>query len=89
MSKKSVYVNIDETTGAVKKLLIDIMLFVDVWSKKEKIPTPKQEIFEKMKKKGKTEEQVRHAIETLIRFGYIRKSSYSTNRTSYVQLRRV
>jgi len=88
---KAVYINIEETTGKVSKLLIEIMLFVSVWGKKEKTPTPKAQIIEKMRKKGKSEEQIDHAINMLIRFGYIRKSSYSapSSGTSYVQLRTV
>lgn len=90
MSRKSVYIDIDESSKSVNGLQVGIMLLVGAWAKKNpRNPIPRQEVFEKMKKKGKSEMQIRHALETLIRLGYLRKAFTMSNKISYVQLRSV
>lgn len=89
MARKQVYVDIGEVVEVVKVLLVDIMLFVDVWVHQEKTPVPRQEIFKVMKKKGKSDEQIDHALRTLVSLRYIRKAETMSNKTSFVQLRRV
>ena len=89
MSRKSVYIDIDESTLEVGALQIDIMLLVDVWVKSKRVPVPRQEIVEKMQTKGKSKDQIEHALNVLLRLGYIRKAITISNKTSYVQLRRV
>ena len=87
MARKQVYVDIDEVGEIVKVLLIDIMLFVRLWIKKEKTTVPRQEIFKIMKVKGKSDEQIDHALRTLISLKYIRKAETMSNKTSFVLLR--
>jgi hypothetical protein len=89
MSKKSEYIDISESSAKVSALQVDIMLFVDVWVKRNNTPVPRQEIVNVMKKKGKTKDQIEHALNLLLRLGYVRKAVTISNKTSYVQLRRV
>lgn len=74
----------------INKLQQEIMLFVDIWVREEKTPVPLQEIKAFMVEKGSKDFTVISAIKVLLRKGYIRRAiGIRSNKTSYVQLRRV
>lgn len=66
------------------------MFFIDSWVRKEKTPVPKLAIVARMLKHGEKDYTILHALNTLVRKGYIRRANISyTNKTHYVQLRSV
>lgn len=84
---KAVYINIDESTKEVSTLQKDIMLFVDVWVKKHNTPVPKREIVRHMLEAGAKDFKTDHALNLLLRKGYIRRAVTISNKTSYVQMK--
>lgn len=81
----SIYVDV---TG-VNKLQREIMLFVDDWARIQKTPIPQKEIVLGMVAKGVKTFTTINALNSLLRKGYIRRSCEISNKTRYVQLRRV
>jgi hypothetical protein len=73
----------------INDLQTEIMVFVEYWVHEKKTPIPRQEIVAKMVEKGHHNFTVMNAIESLVRKQYIRKAYTSTNKTSYVQLRKI
>lgn len=82
---KAIYMSIDD----VSQLQKDIILFIDWWVHIHKTPVPQREIVIEMKNKGVKDFTCVHALSTLINKGYIRKGFSLSNRTIYVQLRRI
>lgn len=73
----------------VNKLQTDIMLFVDQWVRIEKTPVPQKEIISNMRLKGIHDFTTVWSLNALLRKGYIRRAYMISNKTYYVQLRRV
>jgi DNA-binding transcriptional regulator PaaX len=73
----------------VNKLQTDIMIVVDTWVRTEKTPIPQKEIIQAMKDAGIKDFTVINAINALLRKGYIRRAYTISNKTYYVQLRRL
>lgn len=86
---KAVYINIDEGTKEVRELQINIMSLVDAWVRKEKTPVPKRVIIQKMQENGIRHFKTDHALNLLIRTGYIRRAFSMSNKAAYVQLKSI
>lgn len=79
------YTNLKE----INELQENIMIFVDVWVHKEKTPVPLKEIIENMTQQGVKNFTTIKAINVLLKKGYIRRAFTISNKSSFVQLRRV
>lgn len=86
---KAVYIDINESTEEVSTLVKQIMLFMDVWIKANNTPVPKLEIIREMEGQGIKDFKTDHALNLLLRKGYIRRAVTISNKTSYVQLKRL
>jgi len=82
---KTTYTNLYEITELQQK----IMRFVDYWVHVEKSPIPQRKILEEMKSRSQKGSTVVHALNGLLRLGYIRRAIAISNKTFYVQLRRL
>ena len=82
---KAKYISISE----VNELQTNIMKFIDEWVHTEKKPVPRKEIILALQKKGVNFPTIRFALYSLLRKGFIRESYTISNKTEYVQLRRV
>lgn len=82
---RTVYKNFTE----VNKLQTDIMLFIDRWVHIEKTPVPQKKIILAMKQVGIKDCTTVFSLNSLLRKGYIRRAYITSNKTFYVQLRRV
>lgn len=67
----------------------NIMLFVDWWVHEEKTTIPQKEVILAMRIKGIKSFTTINALNSLLKKGYIRRSVEISNKTRYVQLRRV
>jgi hypothetical protein len=79
------YINLDE----VNKLQMDIMNIIQDWVKNQKTPVPHKQILIIMKDQGVGNPPTVNALNSLLKKGYIRRSVMISNKTSYVQIRRV
>lgn len=82
---KTEYIDLYEVT----QLQFQIMNCIEEWVKNEKTPIPRKIIIETMKEKGNKEPTIVGALNSLLAKGYIRRAVTSSNKTYYVQLRRV
>lgn len=82
---KTTYTNLSE----LNELQTSIMKYIDYWVHEKKTTTPLQEIIKQMEKNGTKNFTTIKAINVLLRKGYIRRSAEISNRTSFVQLRRI
>lgn len=82
---KTTYTNLSELSD----LQTSIMKFVDLWTHEKKTTTPLKEIIIHMNKNGVKHYTTIKAIQVLLKKGYIRRSFEISNKTSFVQLRRV
>lgn len=82
---KTFYVDLSE----VNELQRNIMNFIDGWVRSEKTPVPQKEIISAMTKMRVKTFTTINALNALLRKGYIRRAVVISNKTSYVQLRRV
>ena len=73
----------------VNKLQTDIMVFIDTWVKTQKTPVPQKKIIAEMKNQGIKDFTTIWALNALMHKGYIRRAYVISNKTFYVQLRRV
>ncbi len=73
----------------VNELQTNIMMFVDYWAKEEKTPIPQKAIVEKMKEGGIKAAATVYALKHLLKKKYLRRAYKVSNKTYYVQLRRV
>lgn len=73
----------------VTRLQRRIMKFVDKWVHEEKTPIPQKEIVKAMKEAGTKDFTTVNSINSLLKKGYIRRAVTISNKTYYVQLRRV
>lgn len=67
----------------------NIMLFIDWWVHEEKTPVPQKEVIMAMRIRGTKSFTAINALNSLLKKGYIRRAVVISNKTSYVQLRRV
>jgi hypothetical protein len=65
------------------------MQFVDIWVHMEKTPVPLNEIIARMQADGIKSFTTINAINSLLKKGYIRRALTISNKTFFVQLRRV
>lgn len=65
------------------------MKFVDTWVSSQKTIVPKKEIIKYMEEKGTPVPTILHGISILVKRGYIRRAVNSTNKASYVQIRKI
>ena len=84
---KGLFLNFSE----VSNLQTNIMRYVDIWIKKEKVTIPQKVIVIKMEQEGVKACTTLNALTVLVRKGYLRKTGRSSrhNGTSYTQLRSV
>ena len=80
-----VYIGLDSLTIS-QELVMEI---VEDWVHKEKTPVPHAEILIRMKKKGESEGTIKEAINSLLKKSYLRRAVIISNKSYYVQLRRV
>jgi hypothetical protein len=85
MPDKTVYVDF----GEVNHLQQDIMQFVEWWVHEKKTPIPLKEIIAAMRLNGVKDYTTTFAINSLMRKKYLRRAIVISNKSSYVQLRRV
>lgn len=65
------------------------MRFVDKWVHEVKTPVPFRSIVDEMRKKGIPEITTRSSLNSLMKKGYLRRAVVTSNKTFYVQLKRV
>ena len=82
---KTKYTNLYEIT----ELQQTIVKYITYWASTEKEPIPQREIIDEMKRKGKKHSTVVNALNGLLKLGYIRRAVITSNKTYYVQLRRI
>jgi predicted DNA-binding transcriptional regulator len=81
-----VYTNLYDITP----LQQTIVKFILVWVNKEKVPIPQREIIKEMVILEKNKSTVIHALNGLLKLGYIRRAIVKpANSTSYVLLRTI
>lgn len=85
MNTKNIYINFSE----VGKLETAIMKCVDLWAHQERVPIPLTEIIRNMELEGIGKPTILKAVYGLVKKGYIRRSFTVSNKSSFVQLRRV
>jgi reverse gyrase len=73
----------------INKLQTDIMVYVQDWVHTQKTPVPQKEIIAYMKDNGIKEPATVYALNALINKGYLRRAYVISNKTYYVQLRRI
>ena len=83
--KQTVYTNL----YGITKLQQKIMRFIDYWVHVEKTPIPRKSIIDEMKTKNEKSSTVVNALNGLLRLGYIRRAVITSNKTYYVQLRKI
>jgi hypothetical protein len=74
-------------TEQINDLQRDIMTYVIEWIRTEKTIVPQKQIVIKMKADGVKELATVHALNMLIKKGYIARAYTMSNRTYYKQLR--
>lgn len=82
---KTTYLNVSEINDLQKK----IMLYVQEWIREKKTPVPRQQIVLRMKQENIHGFTTINALDTLMRKGYIRRAVTFSNKTLFVQIRRV
>jgi reverse gyrase len=82
---KTMYINLSE----VNELQTDIMNLIQDWVKNQRTPVPHKQILILMKEKGVGNPSTVNALQSLLHKGYIRRAVMISNKTFYVQLRRL
>lgn len=82
---KTFYINLND----INELQTNIMDFVEVWVHTRKTPIPQREIIIAMKNAGIGDSTTVSALNVLLKKGYIRRAYTSSNKTTYVQLRKI
>ncbi len=85
MNTKNTYINFSE----IDELQTSIMKYVDLWVHTEKTPVPLTEVIKNMEFQGISKNTTIKATYVLLKKGYIRRSLTVSNKSSFVQLRRV
>ena len=65
------------------------MRFIDYWCHVEKTAIPQSSIIEEMKVRNQKSFTVVNALNGLLKLGYIRRAETISNKTYYVQLRKI
>lgn len=73
----------------ITELQEDVMRVVDKWSRENKQPISHKEILAQMKIRGVKNSNSITAIKSLLKKGYIRRAIVISNKSYYVQLRRI
>jgi hypothetical protein len=73
----------------INKLQTDIMVYVQDWANRHKTPVSQKDIISHMKIAGIKEPATVYALNALMGKGYIRRAYIISNKTFYVQLRRI
>lgn len=66
---------------------LEALKIIKYWVETKKTPMPKKELFKKLVLADMSESTARHAIEALVKEGYIRRAVAVSNQTFYVLLR--
>ena len=82
---KTKYTNLTEINEAQTM----IMKFIDLWVHREKTTVPLKEIIAEMTIQNIDKNTTIYSLKILLKKGYIRRSSEISNKTKFVQLRRV
>lgn len=82
---KTMYVNLSE----VNELQTQIMNLIQDWVKNQKTPVPHKQILILMKEQGVGFPTTVNALNSLLHKGYIRRAVMISNKTFYVQLKRL
>ncbi len=82
---KTVYANLSE----INELQTNVMKFIDEWISTKKTKVPLKEVIKGMSEKGVKSESTIYSLKILIKKGYIRRSVEISNKTLFVQLRRL
>lgn len=85
MTNKTVYFNLSD----INELQTDIMKLVDEWAHNNKTPIPLKLIMTTMEEKKVLRPTIIKALNSLLKKGYIRRANIISNKTYFVQLRRV
>ena len=73
----------------VNELQTKIMRLVDEWTHKERTPISQKYIISQMEENGIKNFTTKNAINSLLRKGYIRRAVVTSNKSFYVQIKRV
>lgn len=65
------------------------MCFIGEWASNNETPILRSQIISEMVKNGAKDFTVVNSLNSLLKKGYIRKSTIRSNKTSYVQIRKV
>jgi len=79
------YTNLYEITELQQK----IVRFITYWVGTEKTPVPRKEVIQEMGRRKQNTATVINALNGLLRLGYIRRAEIISNKTYYVQLRKI
>ena len=82
---QTVYTNYYE----INDLQREIVSIIDTWVHVEKTPIARKEIIRQMKKKGTLEDTTIYSLKILLKKGFIRRAYTISNKTTYVQLKRL
>ena len=90
---KTIFINFYTITDIQQK----IMRFIDEWAHIEKVPISQKKILEEMESQDENKKTVIHALDGLLKQGYIRRAITTSSgedgkgaeKTKYVQLRRI
>lgn len=85
MPSKTVWFSLSD----LNDLQIDIMDIIDTWAYSHKKPISLKLIMSRMKRKKIIPATTIKSIEVLLKKGYIRRANTISNKTFFVQLRRV
>lgn len=67
----------------------DIMIFVDSYVRSSDVPISRKIIISEMVSRGKKDFTIINSLNSLLKKGYLRRTIGTSNKTSYVQLKRV
>lgn len=67
----------------------DIMIFIDSWVRGNEIPITRKVIIQEMTSRGKKDFTIINSLNVLLSKGFIRRTIGTSNKTSYVQLKRL
>ena len=79
------YINLKD----INELQENIVKFIDWWVHEKKTIIPRKEIIDKLLSDGNKKPTIINAINVLLKKGYIRRGVGTSNKTYYVQLRRL
>lgn len=82
---ETAYTNLYEITELQQR----IIRYIDYWVHTEKTPIPRKEVISQMEQRNQKSFTVINALNSLLKLGYIRRTVETSNKTYYVQLRRI